>query len=136
MGGKESGCYFWPCYTLLLCVWDFRYTLKLPGVQLLHVLLASLTSENVFDTTPAYTREMCIPKQQQSNSPLSQAFHEDHLCQCLLGDLWVLVALEVQGVQLVLGPPKPIKNSSKICFRGTNHIKTHQFTHKECKASW
>lgn len=70
------------------------------------------------------------------NSPLSQASHEDHLCQCLLGDLWVLVALEVQGAQLVLGPPKPIKNSSQICFRGINHIKTHQFTHKECKPGW
>jgi len=33
------------------------------------------------------------------------------------------VALEAQGVQLVLGPPKPTKNSSQVCFRGIKHTK-------------
>ena len=137
VGGKEPRCYSWRCYELALCVWDFRYTMKFAcGSASTYLTCQSYLRKHLWNWAGIHLRGIWTPRQQQSNSPVCQASREDHLCRYLLGDLWVLVALEAQGVQLVLGPPKPTKNSSQVCFRGINHTKRHWFTQKERKTGW
>lgn len=58
---KEPRCYSWPSNELALCGWDFRYTITLPVVQLAHILLANLTSENIFETEQTYLRGIWTP---------------------------------------------------------------------------
>lgn len=121
----------WTC-----CVWwgDFRYTVKFVCGSASTCLICQ-SSQTIFETELAHTWEEF--GHQQTNSPEYQASLEDHLCQYLLGDLWVLVALEVQGVQLVLGPPKPAEKNhhQKFAFKAPTTLKDI-VSQKERKISW
>lgn len=137
IGGKEPRWYSWPCYELGLCLLDLRYSMKCTcGSASTDLICQSYLTKHLWNLVGMHMRGIWTPWQQQTNSPVCQASHEDHLCRYLLEDLWVLVALEAQGVQLVPGPPKSTKNWSQVCFRVINHTKRHWFTQKEYKIGW